>query len=512
VADAEQATTLWRVQTATAGQLLARQVTVGSPGEAADLVQQLRQLRQLTLYNVESVVGASEQADGVWVLLEPIPSCTVGRLLASAEVTVAQRAILALDLLAGLAELHGAGLGHARLTERSVIVDVEGRLRLAEPWRLPGEVTDQPGEVRRASELACSILGVGPRPSGSLTPAEQQSPALVAVARSLTAGAESRASDAFQALREAAGRLAQRESLEPSRAGLSRRVKGFAGLLPAAAVPPPQPEGSASPGPAYAEAAPPPQPRSSAPPGPAYAEAAPPPPQPQSSAPPEPVPAAAAAPEGSAPAHFDDIDDEPETPRDQPPPPFPPPGFRPSYTDRRRRPGVPVLAVAVAAVAALLLILFVVVPGLVRLTQGTTQGPSSAQSQARSPAPRATAPPPQTAAPQQGGSLTGAVTGIELSPQGSCQPGARCTIRAQVNIQPPPSQAEVTWRFKVTDVCHGNTATNVPGSSVTAQAGWTFVFALTPVSLPDSGQIQVVAVTSSPADATSAPLTIGSGC
>ena len=223
VADAEQATVLWRVRTPSAGPLLARKVTITEPGGAADLEGQLHRLQQLTLYNVESVVGASEQQDAVWVFLEPLASCTAERLLTSEGISVQQRAILALDLLAGLAELHGEGLGHARLSERTTIVDAEGRLRLAEPWRLPGEAADPPGEVRRAGELTCWILGVAPRPGGALTPAEQQAPALVAVARSLAAGGESKAGDAFQALREAAGWMAQRQNLEPSRAaGLFR--------------------------------------------------------------------------------------------------------------------------------------------------------------------------------------------------------------------------------------------------------------------------------------------------
>jgi hypothetical protein len=82
----------------------------------------------------------------------------------------------------------------------------------------------------------------------------------------------------------------------------------------------------------------------------------------------------------------------------------------------------------------------------------------------------------------------------------------------QVNMQPPPSQTEVTWTLNVTDLCHGNTTTHQPGSSVTAQAGWTYVYSISSASLPSSGKVQVVAETSSPANATSDPLTIGSGC
>jgi hypothetical protein len=455
------------VATPSAGLLLARKVTITAPGQAADLEQQLRQLQELTLYNVESVVGASEQQDTVWVLLEPVPSCTVKRLLAAGEITVQQRAILALDLLAGLAELHGAGLGHARLTERTTIVDVEGRLRLAEPWRLPGEAADPASEVRRAGELVCWILGVGSRPGGSLTPAEQQAPAMVAVARSLAAGSESKATDAFQALREAAGRMAQRGNLEPSRAELSRRVRGLVGM-PTAADPPPAPP-------------PPPEPRPPAAAGPRYAPLAP--------------------GRGSTipPAYLDpEPEPAPQRPRPSPPPPF---------ADQRRTRRGPVLAVAAAVVAGLLLLLLVILPAIL---QRTASSSGAGQSQARHASPSATAPPSKaTPTPQQ--SLGGAVTGFQLAPQ-NCQPGARCSIRTQVSIQQPAVQTEVTWRYKVTDVCHGNTTTDQAGSSVTAQPGWTFVFGIASVTLPNTGKVQIVAETSSPADATSDPVTIGSAC
>jgi hypothetical protein len=441
---------------------------------------------------VESVVGASRQEDAVWVLLEPIPSCSIERLLSSAEVTVQQRAILALDLLAGLAELQAMGLGHERLNERTVIVDTEGRLRLTEPWRLPGETVDPRNEVRRAGDLACWILGVGVQPGGSLTPAEQQAPALVAVARSLAVGTESKASDAFQALREAAGRLSRRESLEPSRAGLSRLARSFVGMPapPLAAAPPvPPPQVSVPVGPAYAPVAP----FEAAPElvdldeGPDIAG----PPQPSRSRPPQ------------APR---------QPPTGPPAPPSQPPyssAYGVPYKERRRfGPRVPIVAIAAAAIAGLLLLLLVVVPALLHLAQRTTPGASTSQS--RGPSSAATAPPATPTQPQQ--RLGGAVTSFQLTPQGNCQPGARCDIRVQVNIQRQAAQTEVTWQMKVTDVCHGNATTTQPGSSVTAQAGWPFVFGIDPVALPNSGQVRVVAVTSSPADATSEPLTIGSGC
>lgn len=184
------------------------------------------------------------------------------------------------------------------------------------------------------------------------------------------------------------------------------------------------------------------------------------------------------------------------------------PGFRPPLIDNRRRgPRVPIIAVAAAGVAVLLLLLLVVVPGLVRLTQRSTQGPTT--SQTRTTPPPATAP-PVTQSPEQTASV--AVTGIQLTPQGTCNPGATCTIEADVHFHASQQQTVVTWAYKVTDVCHGNVTTTSRGSTVTAQPGWVHVVDDSRVPLPSSGQVRVVAETSSPADLTSAPLTIGSGC
>src|SRR5438445_12773333 len=101
---------------------------------------------------------------------------------------------------------------------------------------------------------------------------------------------------------------------------------------------------------------------------PAGPESSPPPVAPAQPAPaPPPVPQAAPAP--APPLRLVDLEDVPE-----PPPlrrrPAPVSGFRPPYgADRRRRPGLPLLAIAAAGVAGLLLLLLVVVPGLVHLAQ-----------------------------------------------------------------------------------------------------------------------------------------------
>ncbi|MBO0686130.1 MAG: hypothetical protein J2P45_23525, partial [Candidatus Dormibacteraeota bacterium] len=298
----------------------------------------------------------------------------------------------------------------------------------------------------------------------------------------------------FQALREAAGRLAQRETLEPSRAEISQRVRQLVGLPPA---------------PTAAAPASPPSSQVSVGVGPVYA--------------PEPAAAASRYRPAAAAAAFDD--------EDVAPPQGPPrPSLLQQLQDFQRsrryqqpgqswqgsRPKGPRIAVVAAAGAVILLLLLVAVPAMVRLAQGAGQGSNAAaqtrqqaQEQPRpTQAPAKPSPTPTTQPRQQ---LAGAVTGFQLTPQDGCAGTGRCTIRVQVNLQAPQQPTDVTWSLQVTDLCHGNQMTTTRQEPVTAQRGWTYVYGIDSITLP-SGKVQVVAQTTTPATATSDPLSIGNGC
>ena len=133
-----------------------------------------------------------------------------------------------------------------------------------------------------------------------------------------------------------------------------------------------------------------------------------------------------------------------------------------------------------------------------------------ATSPAPTPAPTPAGPrPPPELAP----AAAGPITAVEIHPlQGSCQPATACPVQVTVRLQPQPSAQEVRWSFRVFDRCTGTTST-LPGVSVTALAGWPYIFGTSWPQLPDSHPVALLAVTEMPAAAASpAVLVGGSAC
>ncbi|WP_138734210.1 hypothetical protein [Modestobacter excelsi] len=103
----------------------------------------------------------------------------------------------------------------------------------------------------------------------------------------------------------------------------------------------------------------------------------------------------------------------------------------------------------------------------------------------------------------------GSVAAVDLRPLAQCAPAAPCTLRVLVRLVPGPDPQTVTWSYRLVDRCTG-TATTVPGGTVTVPAGGQQAAAVGTVALPDQRSVAVVAVTSSPATAASAPVSAGS--
>jgi hypothetical protein len=103
----------------------------------------------------------------------------------------------------------------------------------------------------------------------------------------------------------------------------------------------------------------------------------------------------------------------------------------------------------------------------------------------------------------------GPITAIEIQPlDGSCQPGGTCPVQVTVRLQPQPSAEEVRWSFHVFDRCTGATDV-VPGTSVTALAGWGYVYGTSWPTLSANHPLALVAVTESPAAAASPAVLAG---
>jgi hypothetical protein len=103
----------------------------------------------------------------------------------------------------------------------------------------------------------------------------------------------------------------------------------------------------------------------------------------------------------------------------------------------------------------------------------------------------------------------GPITAIEIEPlQGSCQPNEACPVQVTVRLQPQPAAEEVRWSFHVFDRCTGTTDV-LPGVSVTALAGWAYVYGTSWPSLPATHPLALVAVTETPAAAASPAVLAG---
>ncbi|AYY13355.1 hypothetical protein EF847_12285 [Actinobacteria bacterium YIM 96077] len=102
----------------------------------------------------------------------------------------------------------------------------------------------------------------------------------------------------------------------------------------------------------------------------------------------------------------------------------------------------------------------------------------------------------------------GAINEVSLeAADGTCEADQPCPVRVEVDLEPAASSRQVTWSFDVVDRCGEDVATQ-PGVTVTAQAGWTSVWGDSQVDVPSGTALAIMAVTESPANASSSPLLI----
>ncbi len=102
----------------------------------------------------------------------------------------------------------------------------------------------------------------------------------------------------------------------------------------------------------------------------------------------------------------------------------------------------------------------------------------------------------------------GAVSGVRMeTTAGTCTAGSPCPVRVEVDLDPAGSARQVTWGFEIVDRCAAESTTQ-GGVTVTAQSGWTQVWGLSQVDLPDGAALAVFAVTDSPDQAASGPMLV----
>ena len=135
-------------------------------------------------------------------------------------------------------------------------------------------------------------------------------------------------------------------------------------------------------------------------------------------------------------------------------------------------------------------------------------------------APSATAPPDSSKQPSNqprqppGRAVTtladrraGPITGVAVQRTGSCTPGAPCPVTVTVRFSPASTTRPVTWKVGVARWC-GSGITWSPPVTVTAQPGWTSVYASSSIAVPRGRSLALVALTTAPARAQSPPVPV----
>jgi len=111
------------------------------------------------------------------------------------------------------------------------------------------------------------------------------------------------------------------------------------------------------------------------------------------------------------------------------------------------------------------------------------------------------------AVPALAGRHAGRITGIAVQKAGRCQSGALCPVKVTVHFRPASTTHPVSWKVGVARLCKRGITWSAP-TTVTAQAGWTTVFAHSSVRVPNGRSLALIALTTTPARAQSPPVPV----
>jgi hypothetical protein len=412
----------------------------------------LSPLVQVRHPNLVPVLAVGEREGGVWVVSELDAGRPLRRLLALATLTPEQAALVMLGVLEGLRVLHQAGLWHGRLDDSAVHVGATGTVRLGQ-WGRDLDAGDQ--EERRHGDREAAVrllsrLGRSVRRPGS--PRALGPKGVDQRQASPSAGL-------LRALEACGGEVAEEVALlAQAREAAAALLQGRAGERAAREL-------AVLVGRLERD--------------------------------PVPVPAWTASPTAPLRAPH---------PLRSPQAVWAPASHRVRWVAI----GLAVLLVVVAAALAV-----AARPARSRPVVVVPQ-PRHSASPKETPVRPAPTPLPTAAGPRPVPALApptaGPITAIEIQPlEGSCQPGAVCPVRVMVRLQPQPAAEDVRWTFRVFDRCTGTTSV-LPGASVTALAGWPYVYGTSWPALSANHPLALVAVTETPAAAASpAVLAGGSG-
>lgn len=142
---------------------------------------------------------------------------------------------------------------------------------------------------------------------------------------------------------------------------------------------------------------------------------------------------------------------------------------------------------------------------------GGDNGPSESTTTAPSDSSQEPAKQPQSRPRQDVEALAdrhaGPITGVEVQKADGCTPGAACPVTVTVHFRPASTTQSVVWKVGSARLC-GSGITWSPPITVTAQPGWTTVYASSSVRLPRGRSLALVALTTAPARAQSPPVPV----
>jgi hypothetical protein len=121
-------------------------------------------------------------------------------------------------------------------------------------------------------------------------------------------------------------------------------------------------------------------------------------------------------------------------------------------------------------------------------------------------------PPARPRAERSEPAAAGGVSAVAVTPEGACVAGSSCTVTVRVDLEPHPDEL-VAWTLVVVDRCSSQRVeTAVTG--VPAPASYRYVLSTNQITVPAWRSPQIIAVTTSPARASSQPVAVGgaSGC
>ncbi|QNN51847.1 hypothetical protein [Nocardioides mesophilus] len=113
----------------------------------------------------------------------------------------------------------------------------------------------------------------------------------------------------------------------------------------------------------------------------------------------------------------------------------------------------------------------------------------------------------QPAVPVLAGQQAGPITGVTVQKTGSCRPGALCPVKVTVRFRPSPTSRPVSWKVGAARACTRGITWSAP-TTVTAQPGWTTVYASSSVRVPQGRSLALTALTTTPARAQSRPVPV----